>query len=260
MGCGTSIQVNEPASPRSPAPAVPDRTGEETPSSSVAGAGQATGFVVSPEPHAEFLPSLKPSPLEVKCRSIVAQLAPRKSEEAARRELAELIQQWENSGQLADIESYSLSAPASLSNSINKLSEYLTQSSSSYAQAVGSNELHLQVAKAYCIYAWVAKNIKFDGQHWQAHQSQDTNSLEHSTQAEKVLKARMTVSLGYANLFKSLASVSGLKAEVIQGNLKDWRSRSSSMASSIHSFQASSVNAHAWNLVYFMYKFFMTNN
>ena len=59
----------------------------------------------------------------------VAKLAPLKSEVSAGRQIEELIQQWKESGQLADIESSSLSTLPSQTRSITELSEYLTRSS-----------------------------------------------------------------------------------------------------------------------------------
>ena len=205
-------------------------------------------FSVNPEPHEEFLPCINPSALELACRSTVEKLVPRKSEEHTRSEIGELIQQWRECGQLADIESYSLSVPPSLTSSIVELSAFLTRSSANYIMTLEGPEVHIQVAKAYCIYSWIANSITFDRQLWQAYQSGDDNlSLESNTQAEHVLEKRVTVSNGYANLFKSLANESGLAVEVIHGNIKAWKSQS--MESPENDFEASKNNTHTWNSV-----------
>ena len=140
-----------------------------------------------------------------------------------------------------------VSTPPSLTRSIPELSEFLTRNSANYVMAIEGNDLHIQVAKAYCIYSWIANNISYDRQLWQAYQFGDENSFEHSTQAENVLDRCMTVSKGYANLFYSLASKSGLMVEVIHGNIKGWKSQSPTRSKTV--FKPSRENAHTWNLV-----------
>lgn len=248
MGCGSSVQATQPTPSDQrilSAPVSPVVETENDPP--MTSDPEHVGFRVNPEPHEEFFPTYSPTALELKCRSTIAKLGPRSSEESARKEMEELIRQWRESGKLADIESYSLSTPPSQSRSITELSEYLTRSTSNYVKAMEGNELHIQVAKAYCIYSWIAHNITYDSQLWQAYQFGDDSSLQHSTRAEQVIDRRMTVSSGYANLFKSIASASGLKVEVICGNIKEWKTLT--MSSPKEDFKASRNNTHAWNSV-----------
>ena len=256
MGCGSSIHVSPPSSsvPGVPAPASSREDSATTSSagnednSDTAGGSMSRVFSVNPEPHKEFLPCLSPSAMELACRSTVEKLVPRKSEENARKEIQEVFQRWKESGQLADIESYSLSVPPSLTTSIVDLSGFLAKSSAGYIKAVEGQELHTHIAKAYCIYCWIAKNITFDRHLWQAYQSGgDKLNLDSDTQAEHVLERRTAVSSGYANLFKSLANECGMMVEVVHGNVKVWKSQSSE--SPENEFEASRKNAHSWNLV-----------
>lgn len=254
MGCGTSIHVSQSASPERKtsvsANHVIETKSVDTASSQTANTDEKQDmFTVNPDPHENFMPTSYPSALELKCRSAIEKIALRHSEEPARKEMKELIQHWREGGQLADIESYSLNAPPSRCTSITELSEYLTSSNSSYIRAIEGNILHLQVAKAYCIYSWIANNITYDNQLWQTYQSTgDSTSLERNTRPDEVLERRTTVSNGYANLFKSLAGKSGLKVEVIQGNTKEWW-KSQSVLSPEYDFKLSSLNSHAWNSV-----------
>lgn len=256
MGCGSSIHVSPLSSLGPSVPASAAASPREESSTSTAGnedngdqAGGLTSraFTVDPEPHKEFLPSISPSAVELACRSTVEKLVPRKAEEIARKEVHEALQRWKDGGQLADIESYSLSVPPSLTRSIEDLSGFLTKSSADYLKAIDGPELHTQIAKAYCIYCWIANNITFDRDLWQAYQSGvDSWSLDDS-QAEHVLKRRTAVSNGYANLFKSLATECGMMVEVVHGNIKAWRSQSAETPE--NDFQVSRKNVHTWNLV-----------
>ena len=216
--------------------------------SDTAGDSMSRIFRVNPEPHKEFLPCLSPSAMELACRSTVEKLVPRKSEENARKDIQEVFQRWKEGGQLADIESYSLNVPPSLTTSIVDLSGFLTKSSADYIKAIEGPELHTHIAKAYCIYCWIANNITFDRHLWQAYQSGgDKLNLDCDTQAECVLERRTTVSSGYANLFKSLANECGMMVEVVDGNIKVWKSQSSESPG--NEFEASRKNTHTWNLV-----------
>ena len=251
MGCGASVKVVHPSALHRRIPSAQESLQEEVEMhdavTHLSTGMKHYGFSVNPEPHNEFLPRCSPSALELNCLLTVEKLAPCDSEESARRQMDELFQQWRETGQLADIESYSLSTPSSLSSSIVDLSEYLTSSTSKYVKTLEGNELHIQIAKAYCIYSWIAHNITYDRQLWQAYQLGDDNCFELSTHAEQVLDRRMTVSNGYAKLFTSLANASGLETDVLSGNIKDWKSRT--MSPPEDDFKASRSNTHTWNSV-----------
>lgn len=260
MGCGSSTRVQASSlSTPGPGHGVPASVSprKKSATSTIASsedinsdqAGNPTRrvFTVDPEPHKEFLPCHSPSAVELACRSTVEKLIPRKSDESSRKEVQEVFQQWKEGGQLADIESYSLSIPPPLTRSIVDLSRFLTKSTAYNIKEIEDSELHTQMAKAYCIYCWVANNITFDRELWQVYQSGDDNLSLDDSQAERVLERRRAVSSGYANLFKSLADECGMMVEVVHGNIKVWKSQSSE--SPENNFEASRKNVHTWNFV-----------
>lgn len=256
MGCGSSrVNVTSPSSPGpgAPASASPRKESVTSTADSENDGDQAAVsigrvFTVDPEPHEEFLPCPSPSAVELACRSTVEKLVPRKSEEMARKEIQQVLQRWKEGGQLANIEGYSLSVPSSLTSSIVDLAGFLTKSSADYIKAIEGPEIHIQVAKAYCIYCWIANNITFDRHLWQVYQSQGDDNLSlDDTHADHALERRTAVSSGYANLFKSLANECGMVVEVIHGNIKVWKSQSSE--SPENDFEPSRKNMHSWNVV-----------
>ena len=260
MGCGSStpVQTSSLSTPGPghgvPAASVSPRneattsiTASSEDSSDQAGNPTSRVFTVDPEPHKEFLPCHSPSAVELACQSTIEKLVPRKSEESLRKEVQEVFQRWKEGGQLADIESYSLSIPPSFTRSVVDLSRFLTKSTAYNIREIEDSELHTQMAKAYCIYCWVSNNITWDRELWQVYQSGDNNLSLDDSLTERVLERRRAVSSGYANLFKSLVDECGMIAEVVHGNIKVWKSQS--LESSENDFEASRKNMHTWNFV-----------
>ena len=208
-------------------------------------------FKVDPVPHTTFAPDSQPSELELQCQATVAELTLLSSEESTRKEVEELLQQWEESGQLAGIEAHALRIPQSQTTTITELASSLVDSDASYTKAIEGNELHIQVAQAYCIYTWIANNITYDVEQWKAYHSGsgDESNLLSSTEAEEVLDARVTVCSGYANLFKALALTAGLEAETLHGHAKQWKCLSEEKPDVDIPFKPSRENAHTWNSV-----------
>lgn len=204
-------------------------------------------FRVDPEPHALFAPESQVNKRELECQSTIAQLAPLPSEELARRQVEEILHQWRNSAQLANIESHALSIPQPTTTA--ELADSLTNNSVSYIKSIEGKELHIQVAKAYSIYVWIANNIMYNVEQWKAFHSRDNDSLTCNTEAEEVLNTGVTVCTGYANLFKELASKCGLTVELIHGHAKTWRSLSEEKPGADTTFKPSQQNAHTWNSV-----------
>ena len=205
-------------------------------------------FRVDPTPHTMFASDSQQSELELQCQATIAKLVSLSSEKSARKEIEELLQQWVDSGQLASIEAHALSIPSSQTSTVAELADSLVNCSAEYIGAIEGNELHIQVAKAYCIYVWIGNNITYDIEQWKGFLSDDECNLV-CTEAKDVLDSRMTVCTGYANLFKELACISGLEVNVIRGSAKVWKSLSEEKLDADIPFKPSRVNAHTWNSV-----------
>ena len=207
-------------------------------------------FRVDPVPHATFAPNSLPSELELMCRATVAELALLGSEESTRKEIKGIMRQWEESGKLASIEAHALSVPPLQTATITDLASSLVNSDAGYIKAAEGNELHIQVAQAYCIYVWIANNIMYDVEQWKVYQSGDeSNSLVSSLEAEEVLDNRVTICTGFANLFKAVALAAGLEAETVHGHVKQWKCLSEEKPDADIPFKPSRGNAHTWNTV-----------
>lgn len=89
--------------------------------------------------------------------------------------------------------------------------------------------------KARSIYRWITKNISYDVQ------SYFKNNIEHQrVQAKYVLKSKISVCSGYANLFKEMANAAGLESEVVSGFAKGY---------GFEAGDAIGESNHAWNAV-----------
>ena len=206
-------------------------------------------FKVDPVPHATFAPDPPPSEREIKCRATVKRLAVLSSEESTREEVEKIMQKLKKSGQLDKIEKHALTLPQSQTTTITGLASSLVNSSAEYIGAAEADEnvLCVQIAQAYCIYAWVANNIVYDVDQLKPCKSRDACS----TEPEEVLHTGLTVCTGYANLFKALALAAGLKADTVHGHVKQWKSLSKEDKDTFNDvpFKPSSENAHTWNTV-----------
>jgi len=71
--------------------------------------------------------------------------------------------------------------------------------------------------KARSIYRWITKNIAYDVD------SYFKNNIDYQkVQAENVLRTKLSVCSGYANLFNEMATAVGLKSEVVSGFAKGY--------------------------------------
>ncbi|PIS27446.1 MAG: hypothetical protein COT43_10490 [Candidatus Marinimicrobia bacterium CG08_land_8_20_14_0_20_45_22] len=99
------------------------------------------------------------------------------------------------------IDRHALSAPSSVTSSIQSLSNYLVQPARS------------DIEKARSIFRWMTVNIRYDTEgYFSGHYG--------NTSAEGTLKSRKSVCAGYGNLFESLAESAGLEVVVIPGYAK----------------------------------------
>ena len=204
-------------------------------------------FKVDPAPHAAFAPDPAPSEREIECRVTVKRLAVLSSEESTREEVEKTMQKLEKSGRLANIEKHALTIPQSQTTTTEGLASSLVNSSAGYIKAAEADEnvLYIQIAQAYCIYAWIANNIVYDVEQLKPCQSRDACS----TDPEEVLHAGLTVCTGYANLFKALALAAGLKADTVHGHVKQWKYLSKEGQNTDIPFKPSSDTSHTWNTV-----------
>ena len=99
------------------------------------------------------------------------------------------------------IDRHALAAPPSVTNSIQSLSDYLTQPARSDTE------------KARAIFRWMTANITYDTEGYFSGNCETTS-------AEGTLKSRKSVCAGYGNLFEALAASAGLEVVVIPGYAK----------------------------------------
>jgi len=103
------------------------------------------------------------------------------------------------------IDRHALSIKVYKNESIKNLTRRLTK--------VTNNDFE----KARSIYRWITKNIAYDVD------SYFNNNIDYQgVQAENVLKTKLSVCSGYANLFNEMASSVGLKSEVVAGFAKGY--------------------------------------
>ena len=207
-------------------------------------------FRVNPLPHTTFAPELQLSECELDCQSTIAKLSALSSEELDRKEIEKLFELWLDSGHLASIETHALTVSQSQTGTISELADSLTNTNADYIKEIElGNTLHIQIAKAYCIYVWIANNITYDVEHWKQILSESESMPTYNTEAEEVLQTRVTVCTGYANLFKALSSMCGLEVEVIHGHVKLLKSLSKENSAADIPFKPSQQNSHTWNSV-----------
>lgn len=101
----------------------------------------------------------------------------------------------------ARIDAYALAAPAGVERSVESLAAYLAQG------ATGDTE------KARAIFRWMADRVVYDVERLRA------GRIE-SIAPDEVLRTRRSVCSGYADLFTSLAKLTGLEAVSIAGHAK----------------------------------------
>ena len=201
-------------------------------------------FKIDPTPHATFAQDPQANEKELECRATVAKLAPTSSDACARIEMEKLLRQWKDFGFLSRIESHALGIPPS-QTTVAQLAESLVNSDANYIKTVKDSALQLQVAKAYCIYVWIANNISYDVDRWK----EGENGSASNTDAEEVLECRKTVCAGYSNLFKALGHISGLEVGLIHGHVKAWKSLSEEKPDADKPFTPRKRSFHVWNSV-----------
>lgn len=128
--------------------------------------------------------------IQAKMRTILAKIRMKKLRERSESVLA--------------IDKHAMSTPAEEEESPNRLGIYLTEPYSKDKD------------KAYSIYRWLTLNIAYDVDGFFGRDS------KKSCSAEDVLKNKLSVCSGYANLFKAMGKAAGLEIEVVSGYAKGY--------------------------------------
>ena len=130
----------------------------------------------------------------------------------------------------AEIDSIALTIPAEYTKNVKQLSQKLTSNTQT------------DIEKVRAIYKWVTTYINYD---WETFK--EKNITDQS--AIKVLKTRMAVCEGYANLFKALCEEAKIACEVVNGYTKgaDYQI-GMSIDEPNHSWNAVSI-AGKWHLI-----------
>ena len=138
-----------------------------------------------------------------------------------------LYAQFIDTNPFRQLDKYALNTPEEFTYSVETLSQYLS------AEALSEKE------KVRAIYIWIANNIAYDdtaffqGQRGYLHENAQHFQKQ---QPEQVLKNRIAVCEGYANLFKALCEKADIQAEIVTGYCKGEDGKLADMF-------------HAWNVV-----------
>jgi Transglutaminase-like superfamily len=107
------------------------------------------------------------------------------------------------------IDKFALKVPDSVTTDFTKLASYLTTSPFSTSTE----------KKMRAIYVWVSQNIQYD-KSFDLTSPFTTVDVVATQDADRVLAARKGVCMGYSQLFVALAQAAGLKAEMVEGIIK----------------------------------------
>lgn len=174
----------------------------------------------------------KVSDSSIKCKTIVEDIQ-FSDDGSLRSELSDALQVWRKSGFLSSIEEHATRIPPIKTTSTEEIAEYLTSSSAYYVNSLlGTSQL--QVAKAYAIYYWIATNVHYD-----AERALGNEKPRDMVLSKSVLLNRKALSYDFAILFRDLAHMSQLEAEIVHGKVK----------SEIREATEGGVVGHTWNTV-----------
>lgn len=186
---------------------------------------------------------------EEQCRVTRRKMVTKEAERPLRCLVEQTLNDWREGSVLGQIESHALSVPAECTTSVKILASSLADPQAKYYKSLCEPaSFHLQIAKAYAIYFWIANNIHFCQNMWESFLS-NPEDFESKAKPREVLRKRKYFSIGHANLFHGVATAAGVTARVVMGNLKVSRSLSSSLPDYQH-FEPSRLNAHWWNMVW----------
>ena len=169
------------------------------------------------------------------CLKIFKQLIPRQEDAPHRKEVSQILSDWKKRGKLTEIET---SVSNISKNDTQELAAALTRSGAESTRYLLNleSDLRVQIAKAYAVYCWVAKNIQYDLASKLKHQHPDPDP-------ELVLRKRKAICHGYANLFLALTKEAGLESGRIDGHKREWQVNCGC------TFEPEDSNSHTWNVV-----------
>ncbi|MBE0647568.1 MAG: hypothetical protein IH596_07285 [Bacteroidales bacterium] len=122
---------------------------------------------------------------------------------------------------LAELDAYAKMTPRSMESNVQSLADYLMVKAGSEAEM------------ARLVFSWMAYNIKYDARSFNSGQYGDMS-------ATGVLKSRLAVCAGFANLFQAICGAGGLECVTISGYSKGYGYRPK---------QKFTKTDHTWNAV-----------
>ena len=155
--------------------------------------------------------------------NIFSRLMPKQYEKSKREKVQYILERWDASGRLAEIEA-SVDGISHHTLTIPGLVSALKQVEQCHLPSIEDH-----IALAYRVYCWVAKNISY------TFHVNDTNP-------SVILKTKQAVCSGYASLFQKLAKEVGLSVIRVDGNTRNC----------LHPetvFIPQESNSHTWNMV-----------
>ena len=177
--------------------------------------------------------------------------APTVADNDVRIEIKGLLNTWDNSGFLSEIEEHTSTVTG---DTVQQLTSALTdyeQNTHNYLQVLqGKESYKIMLAKSYAIFAWIAKHIKYD---FNVKESLLAGTLTaEQCSLDYILKKRSTICQGYSELFHAFSQAAGLETKIISGHSKSAPDRSAKeILNSGHyqSFTPKQSNSHCWNAV-----------
>lgn len=176
-------------------------------------------MIINSEPHHGFTTFLETTGTETFCKSIVEELKVKESEKL--NEIGKLLDKWSLDGFLKKIDDHVSKCSLDCA-STKEIVDNIASPDAYNLFLILENDLHVQLAKAYAIYCYVAFNSKRND-----HDFNDDYGL---------LDEDCVPSLDHAALFQDLAKAADLEVEIIHGEIRDWTTQK---------------KAHTWNMVSF---------
>ena len=166
------------------------------------------------------------------------------TDNSVRKRISDLLISWKNDGLLGDIENH---ATTVVGQSVHELAAALTSQHVQYLQRLRGRPLfQIQLAKAFAIFTWISKHIRYD---FRAKNSLKSGTFSaKQTSLEYILRKRSTICMGYSKMFDALSKKAGLETVTINGHMKSF-STEVFQSGSYQPFTPQVHNTHSWNAV-----------
>lgn len=135
------------------------------------------------------------------------------------------------------IDAHALSAPIEVEKDMATLVKYLTEN------------LNTAEEKSRAIAAWIAYHVDYDDYRQKLAENSKDGKVSESLAKSDAFVVRKGTSFDFANLFKEMATMAGLKAAVIKGNYKGPRGSSPSAGNKGASSYQDYRSTWYWNAV-----------